>query len=111
MLDNGLGELERLTSGETLIIDRRRRGENQIEAARRLGVTSSMYGKMEREIVDRLRAEVFPLAPHERCLIYRRRAGKRQEDVAAEMEICRWWFNQMERGDVKCDPLLWYWEQ
>ncbi|HNQ98377.1 MAG TPA: hypothetical protein PKN52_00175 [Trueperaceae bacterium] len=105
-------ELGELTRGERLLIDRRRRGEGQIAAARRLGLTHSMYGKMERDAVDwGMPVEIGELAAHERCLLYRRRAGFTQARVAEELEVCRFWVNQMEQGLVGCDTLLWYWEQ
>ena len=111
MPDNGLGELERLTIGETLLIDRRRRDESQADAAKRLKLTHSMYGKWEREIVPGTRAKVLPLKGHERCLLYRHRSNDTQEKVAKDLKFCRWWVNQMERGVVPCDDLICYWEQ
>lgn len=110
--DNGLGELERLTSGETLLIDRRRRGERQGAAAQRLGVTHSMYGKHERDVVELPPIEdLLPLKSYERCLLYRRRCEQTQEQVASELGVCRFWLNQMERGEVACDELISHWEQ
>lgn len=111
MSDNGLGELERLTPGETRLIDRRRRGEGQGAAAHRLGISHSMYGKWERDVVSVEAVEVLPLQAHERCLLYRRRVGHTQEQVAQELGCCRWWLNQMERGVVACDELIHHWEQ
>lgn len=111
MPDNGLGELERLTAGEALLIDRRRRDESQLAAAGRLGVTHSMYGKFERDVVvSACPPKIKTLKVNERCLLYRRRVGKTQEAVAKGLKICRWWLNQQERGQVPCDELLWYWE-
>lgn len=62
-------------------------------------------------MVEMERMDVLPLAPHERCLLYRRRAGKTQAAIAEELKCCRYWVNQMERGEVPSDTLLWYWEQ
>jgi len=112
MSDNGLGELERLTVGETLLIDRRRRNETQRVAAKRLGVTQFAYGRMERDLVPGVKkAGVLPLKAHERCLIYRRRSESTQTQVAKDLGCCRFWLNRMECGLVPCDALLWYWEQ
>ena len=110
MSDTGLGELERLSNCEQLLIDRRRRGETQPQAAKRLGTTPFMYGKWERAVVNGPSVKVGMLKPYERCLLYRRRAEKTQAEVAEHLERCRWWVNQMERGEVSCDTLLWYWE-
>lgn len=113
MLDKGLGQLERLTSGERLLIDRRRRGEVQSTAADRFGVSPSMYGKWERNLVAGVGAlvRVDSLEAHERCLLYRRRTGKHQWEVARHLGRCRLWINRMERGDAPCDELIDYWEQ
>jgi len=111
MPDNGLGELERLSGSETLLIKRRRLGEDQHSAAKRHGVSQSMYGKWERDEVDGPEVNILPLRAHERCLLYRRRSGDTQEDVAAQMGCCRYWLNLLEKGDVPCDKLLWFWEQ
>lgn len=106
-----LGELGRLSNSERLLIDRRRRGEIQGQAARRLGTTHFMYGKWERGRVEGPRVKIPALRVHELCLLYRRRVGCTQAHVARTLRCCRWWINQMERGEVSCDELLWYWEQ
>lgn len=106
-----LGELERLTDSERLLIDRRRRGENQGQAARRLRITRFNYGRLERGIGAIPKVKIGRLKSHETCLLYRRRAGWTQAQVAKELERCRWWINQMERGEAPCDELLWFWEQ
>lgn len=112
MPDKGLGELGRLTRGERLLIKRRREGWSQGDAARRHNTTHSMYGKWERDVVKGGPfIQFYKLEPHERCLLYRRRAEQTQDQVATALECCRWWVNQMERGAVSCDDLLWYWEQ
>ena len=111
MPHKGLGQLERITVGERLLIDRRRRGETQGEAAARHGVSPFIYGQMERDKIDGPRVKVRRLEAHERCLLYRRRSDKTQAQVAKDLKCCRWWLNQMERGLVPCDTLVWYWEQ
>ena len=107
----GNGELRTLNRGERLLIVRRRRKESQQEAATRYGTTRFIYGQWEREGIGPAVRDFSGLLPYERCLLYRRRAGYTQEQIAEELGYCRWWVNQMERGDVSCDELLWYWEQ
>jgi len=108
-----MSEVIRPSQGERLLIDRLRRGESQVQAAKRLG-----YGK-SRKIYQLMEADVRPcgikvnigsLKPHERARLMRRRVGKTQAEVAAELGVSRYWFNQMENGAVDCTTLLWYWE-
>jgi DNA-binding XRE family transcriptional regulator len=114
MSDNGLGELVRLTDGERFLLDRRRRKETQIQAAKRHGVSRGIYSVVERDVFlpETLKPpKLDRIEPHERCLLYRRRANCTQAQVAKDLEYCRWWVNQMERGVAPVDILLWYWEQ
>jgi len=113
MPDKKLGEgLGRLTSGERLLIDRRRRTERQEAAALRLGVSRAVYGAWERETrSDGPPVKIGRLKVHERCLLYRRRVGCTQAAVADGLRCSRFWVNLMEQGRAPCDDLLWYWEQ
>lgn len=111
MPDNGLGSLERLDNGETLRLKRRRLGETQAQAAERLGVDFTVYGRWERGDSAAPRARLGKVQDHERCLIYRLRANFTQQRVANDLKRCRWWINMLERGKQPCDELLWYWEQ
>lgn len=113
MSDKGLGELERLTVGERLLIARRRAKETQVQAARRYGITPFVYGQHERDVsrTDGIDVKIAKLERHEACLLYRRRAGYNQQRVAEELGCCRYWLNQMEQGFHNCDELIWYWEQ
>ena len=107
-----LGRLGRLSSGESLIIDRHRRKETQGEAAWRLGgITAFTYGKWERDLEEAQACIVGRLKPHEKCLVYRRRADMSQSEVALGLGRSRYWITQMERGVVACDELLSYWEK
>lgn len=107
----GLGELEHLTPGEKLLLQRRRAGQKQHQAAKEYGVAHSLYGQWERDAVGGIPEVIISeVMPHERCLLYRRRAKFTQARVAREMKICRWWLNQMERGEQSCDDLIGYWE-
>ncbi len=107
-----LGPLGRLSRGERLITDRRRRKETQTAAAARLDTNPFTYGQWERDADEGPSiTSVQPLRMHERCLLYRRRAGKHQFEVARGLGRSRWWVNQMERGLVPCEELLSYWEK
>lgn len=111
MVDKGLGELESLTPGETLLVLRRRMQFNQHEAAAAFGVSHARYSLWERDLAEpTARLDFDLLMPHERCMLYRRRAGYTQARVAQELGRCRWWVNQMEQGYVPCDELIDYWE-
>jgi DNA-binding XRE family transcriptional regulator len=112
MSDNGLGDLESLTSPERLTLLRRRDGHNQEEAARSRGVSRSTYSRWELGLSDPPeQPAIKKITPAERCFIYRRRAGYLQKDVAAQLGCSRYWVNLMELGEVDCDSLLWFWEQ
>lgn len=109
------GELEKLTVGERLAVQRRRFGERQKAAAQRHGVSHTRYSRWERgieqpgpDVVKSLK--IGQLKPHEYCFLYRRRAGFTQERVAGEMKVCRYWLNRMELGEADCTDLLCYWE-
>ncbi len=103
-----LGPLGRLSCGERLITDRRRRKETQVGAAKRLETTSFIYGRWERDYgPGPLTRSVQPLRIYERCLLYRRRTGKSQIQVARQLGRSRWWVNQMERGKQSCQELVW----
>lgn len=112
MPDNGFGQLEKLTRGEHLLIAWRRSGESQRVWANRMGASLNAYGQMERDTrLSSGKGRVKKLLAQERCFLYRRRAKKTQEEVAQDLGCSRFWLNQMERGVVPCDDLLWYWEQ
>lgn len=101
-----------LTNEERLLIDRRRRGETQAEAARRHEVSTTRYSRWERGL-DQAPASSVPtvkaLRDHELCLITRRRAGVTQTKVATDLNRCKMWMRQMERGEVDCTELKRYW--
>lgn len=104
---------EGLTFGEKLLISRRRSEQSQEQAARSLGVSRNVYGKLERD--EEVPNRTFPvmvveeLTKEEKCLILRRRAGLTQEECAEEIGVTRFWFNQMETGKVCCQSLANFW--
>lgn len=105
-------DLQGLTTGETLLIARRRSGESQETIARRLGMTRNSYGRVERddEEASIKLPELGELTEAEQCLILRRRSGLTQEECAEKLGIARFWFNQMEIGKVSCAELVKFWE-
>jgi DNA-binding XRE family transcriptional regulator len=107
-------DLQGLTTGETLLIFRRRSGESQETIARRFDMTRNAYGRVERDD-DELSGsvslpELGELTEDEQCLILRRRSGLTQENCAEKIGITRFWFNQMETGKVSCADLVKFWE-
>ena len=105
-------ELGKLTRAEKLLIQRRRVGETQAQAAARHGVSYTRYSAWERgkETSGLPNVTIGKLKPHEYCLLYRQRCNFTQERVANEMGICRWWLNKMETGAAPCGDLIEYWE-
>lgn len=104
--------IDSLSAPEALVLDRRRRGEDQRAAAARFGVSRTVYSRWERGVLDgprpRLRAK--SLTAPEICLVHRRRAGYKQDQVALALGVSRAWINRMERGLEGCERLLQYWE-
>ena len=100
-----------------MFVLRRREGRSQVQAAERYLVSRFTYGQWENDKIalpDDSLAElprVCHLEFYEICVLYRRRAGRSQREVAADLGYCKWWINQMEHGRVKCDALIWHWEQ
>lgn len=100
------------TRGESLLLERRRKAENQLQAAARYGVHVDTYRAWETDE----RPEDVPqynaghLKPHEVCLLRRRRAGKTQLEVAAAIGMTRLWVMKMELGEAPIDRLKGYWE-
>lgn len=100
------------TRGESLLLERRRKAENQLEAAARYGVHVDTYRAWETDE----RPEDVPhynaghMKPHEVCLLRRRRAGLTQREVAAAIGMTRLWVMKMELGEASIDRLKGYWE-
>lgn len=100
------------TKGESLVIWRRRKQLNQIDAARYYAVRPDTYRGWEadRRTHDQESYHAGELKPHETCYLLRRRAGKYQKDIATEMGISRQWVIQMEEGTAPVERLVAYWE-
>lgn len=100
-----------LTKGELLFLDRRKRGETQAQAAKRIGTNRYIYGFWERD---------EPIRPYPktnyRCkekeeifIIIRRRAGLTQKQMAKKLKCSENWYRMMEKGQVDNKKLRKYW--
>ena len=101
--------LRDLTKGERLLIDRRRRGESQAEAAERLGLSVYAYRRFEEDVAEGPTADVEALELGEACYLERRREGLPASWVAERVGVSRWWLTQMERGREDADRLGAWW--
>jgi len=110
----------KLSQPERILLQRRRHGLTQAQAADRFKIPRHIYARIEngKPVVTRKLENLvewmkgpFVAQDHERCLIMRERCGKTQDEVAADLKCSRYWLNRMETGKEPCDTLLWYWEQ
>lgn len=101
-----------LTEGERLLIERRRKEENQSQAAKRYGVRFDTYSWWERDLrsQDVPHAEVGKLTRGETCYILRRRAGLTRKQVAEGIGVSSFWITQMEKEKTKSNRLGKYWD-
>lgn len=101
------------TAGELLLLDRRRRGYNQVEAAAMYGVRPDRYRDWEadRRTTDqpKPRSRVGRLTLREQCFLLRRRAGKTQRELAEEIGLTRVWVHKMEEGSAPVARLCQFW--
>lgn len=99
------------TKGESLLLHRRRKGLNQIEAAKEYGVPPNRYREWEADcrLDDQPLQRLGQLKPHEVCLLLRRRSGKTQREIAAALGCTRLWVIQMEGGKAPVERLREYW--
>lgn len=104
--------LHNLTNSETLLIDRRRRGENQTQAAARFYVSQTLYSLWERgkhKHIPRVRKLNGELTACEVCFLKRRREKLTQRELAFRMDYSEEWVKRMERGEVDGTALFKYW--
>jgi transcriptional regulator with XRE-family HTH domain len=100
----------RLTVGQKLQILRRRYGESQAQAAKRLRVPLKRYRYWEENKYthDSPTLKAINLLPHEQCWLLRREARLTQLQVAEAMGLSRYWVQLMETG-VESPVLLVRW--
>jgi len=99
-----------LTTGERLLIERRRAGQNQTQAAHAYDLSEWRYRQCEADEADLIASPPLGrLQIHEACVIMRRRVGMKRTDLAEQLDISCWWLTQMERGQIPADRLVTYW--
>ena len=99
-----------LTTGERLLIERRRIGQNQTEAATAYGLSEWQYRQCEEDKSDRIPAPPLgKLQDYEACTLMRRRAGLKRTELARKLGISGWWLTRMERGQIPADRLVEFW--
>lgn len=100
-----------MTSSEKLLVDRRRRGATQTEAALMWGFSEWHYRMLEagnRESVCP-RVRIGKLKPNESAFLSRRRLGLKRTELAERIGVSSWWLTQMERGAVNPKRLIDFW--
>lgn len=104
-----------LTYGERLLLQRRRRGQSQRQAASAYGVTRYRYRAWELDDNGKETGPLPPRAPlgrmhpHEACFILRRRKGLSVERLARRLRVTPEWLTQMEHGAAPVDRLARFW--
>lgn len=103
-----------LTYGERLAVVRRRRGETQGRAARRLRLSTYAYRALENAEFrppDGPQVRVGKLKDFEACRLLRIRRGWSLPTVADRIGLSRWWVCLMERGQRPAERLVAFWER
>jgi len=98
-----------LTNGERLLLDRRRRGENQEQAAKRLKTTRSWVWMAESGRTECKKINLGKVKLYELVYIARRRAKLTQQELGEKLGFSREWIKQMELGKIPADPLVNCW--
>ncbi len=87
-----------LTPGERVLIERRRCGQSQRQAADAHGISLYRFRRWESDDEVGPVVRLGGLLEHEVCHILRRRAGIQLEDLAEELGVSRWGLCKMEYG-------------
>jgi DNA-binding transcriptional regulator YiaG len=99
-----------LTTGERILIDRRRQGLNQTAAAATYELSEWQFRQCEADESDIISPPALGrLQPNEACMLMRRRAGMKRTELAAKLGISGWWLTRMERGEISADRLVTFW--
>jgi len=99
-----------LTTGERVLILRRRKEESQQAASERHGVSLYRFRQWESDEEPAPKIAIGRLERFESCFIRRRRTGMPLHELAGLMGISRWWLIQMEYGKQASDALVAFWE-
>ena len=93
-------EINNLTQGERLLLDRRRRGVSQSDAVE--GVDRKTYRKWETDESheDAPEITIHEIYPHEQLLLIRRRMGLNQTEMAERLGISLSWQKTLESGGI-----------
>jgi len=108
---------KRLDPWERILIQRRRDGVSQREAADACGAKSLYQFRLWESGTEAPPAEVLQNADprdlkiHERCYLERVRRGISLKALADELGVSRWWLCQMERGRVSSRQLEHRWRR
>jgi transcriptional regulator with XRE-family HTH domain len=100
-----------LKNSETLLIDRRRRGENQTQAAKRWRVSQTLYSLWERNKhtdIPRV-GNLEPLKNYEKALLKRKRENLTQAQLAKRLGCSDEWLKRMEKDKANGKLLFEYW--
>lgn len=99
-----------LTRGERVLLQRRRAGQSQRDAAEGHKVSLYCYRRWEVDEDETPEVVLNNLLGFEACFFRRRRAGMSLKFLAEAMRVSRWWLCQMEHGRATTDQLIKYWD-
>lgn len=112
-----INKVLKLTSGEKLLLWRRRIGWNQKQAAKYYAVSVYNYKLAEYDKLKHFPYKISdfkllpPLHDYEKCLIHRKRSGLTQPAAAKQIGYGRYWLRLQETGKVSCEKLLVWWNE
>lgn len=89
-----------LTSGEKLLLHRRREGMTAAAAAKARKTSLYRYARWESDLEAGPSVALWRLAFYEKAFVLRRRAGMSVAELAKRFGITPWWLTQMESGQA-----------
>ncbi len=102
-----------ITTGERLLLDRRRRQETKANAAVRFSVSLYYYARLEMDkstgAHEIPRPALGRVNLHESSFLLRRRAGISVTDFARVAGVSAWWLTKMEHGRESPNRLESFW--
>ena len=107
-------KLDDLSSGERLILGRRRRGLSQLARANFFGVTLYRYRAWEDEKQEppaRKVPKLGKLHDYEACYVLRRRRRIALQDLVAKLDVTPNWLCEIEHGRQPAGRLLAHWRR